>query len=73
MKTLDQRVLDDPQFAALVKHFEMFYETLQFTPSEIREAALLAQMRHEMRYPRLTYFSEDVMREIEFRTPKARP
>ncbi len=67
MRSLDQRYLDDPQFAMLVKHFEAMFTTAQFTPTEIREAAMLAQMRYEMNHPRLVTFSPDLRRELEFR------
>lgn len=39
----------DPAFATLVNLLESFLHTTEFTPTEIREAALLAAVNYEMR------------------------
>ena len=42
------RCRNDPQFAALVNVMEMYIHQAQFTPSEIREAAIVASIKVEM-------------------------
>lgn len=70
LKHADDRFRNDAVFASLVKTLEAAIEMGQFTPSEVREALLLAQMRSEMRNPRPITFSPDLMRELEFRMKK---
>lgn len=58
MKMRD-RYEQDPAFHALV---DMMYAAIvqgQFTPTEIREAAMLAQIKYEERYPRPMIFTKD--------------
>ena len=66
MKHLDDRYLNDPAFHALVQMIEAQIEHGQFTPSEIREALMFAQLRNEMINPRPVTFSPDLMRHLEF-------
>ena len=49
MKTPREKYQNDPEYNALVKQFEYLIDQAVFTPSEIREAALLASINHEMR------------------------
>lgn len=70
LKHADDRMRNDPFFASLVKQLEAAIEFGDFTPSEVREALLLAQMRFEMNHPRPITFSPDLMRELEFRMKK---
>jgi hypothetical protein len=51
MQSIEYRYLHDPQVHALVDSLENIIHTLQFTPSEIRECAMLAAIRYEQRRP----------------------
>lgn len=67
MRTLDDRYHNDANFARLVETIEALIRHGEFTPSEIREAALLAQLRQEMHNPRTTFLSRELQNEIAFR------
>lgn len=67
MRTLDDRYLSDAEFHQLVDLMESMIRRGQFTPSECREAAMLAQMHHEMTFRRMVRFSPDLVKELEFR------
>lgn len=47
----DQRVLRDSSFARLVSLMEHLISGAEFTPTELREAVILAATRYEMRRP----------------------
>jgi hypothetical protein len=47
----EERYVRDPQFHALVSCLEAFIHKAQFSPSELREAVILAATRYEMRRP----------------------
>ena len=47
MLTLQDRLLHDSKFRCLVDVLYAAIERADFTPTEIREAAMLAQMRYE--------------------------
>ncbi len=67
-RPLDRRYYDDAHFAALVSQLENFLATADFTTTDIREALLLAQIKHEMSHPRPVTFSPDLQRQIDFMT-----
>lgn len=49
-----ERMLRDPQFAALVNTLESMIHRAEYTPTELREAVILAATRYEssrIRYP----------------------
>jgi len=46
------RYLNDPQIRALVDSLEHAMETLNFTPSEVRDCAMLAAVNFEQRHAR---------------------
>ena len=50
--SIRDRYLRDPMIHALVSYLESAIASLQFTPTEIRECAMLAAERHEMRHTR---------------------
>lgn len=50
MKTPRERYNHDPHFHQLVDLLESFIERAEFTPSELREAAILAAINHEYRH-----------------------
>lgn len=47
MKTPKERYYNDPHFAALVNMMVAHIEKCDYTPSEMREAAILASIIHE--------------------------
>lgn len=52
MKTPRDKYMNDPEYHQLVDTLEHFIERAQFTPSELREAAILACINYEMRHVR---------------------
>ena len=52
MKSPREKYLNDPEYHNLVRMLENFVETARFTPSELREAAVLACINYEMRHVR---------------------
>jgi hypothetical protein len=66
----DKKYLNDPQFRSLVDTMLALIQNQQTSFSEIREAALFAQLRYEMCNPRSIYLSPELLAEIEFRTRK---
>lgn len=61
-RTIRNRYESDPHFRLLVSTLHNEIEYARFTPTEIREATMLAQIMYEERHLRPVYFSkEDVM------------
>lgn len=52
MQSISFRYLNDPQVHALVDSLENYIYELRFTPSEIRECAMLAAIHFEQRRTR---------------------
>lgn len=52
MKTPREKYENDHEYHALVQMLESFIERAQFTPSELREAAMLASINYELRHVR---------------------
>lgn len=52
MKTPREKYMNDPEYHNLVRMLEEFIERARFTPSELREAAVLACINYEMRHVR---------------------
>lgn len=52
MKTARDKYLNDPQFRSLVDMMENYIHNVHFTPSEMREAAVMASINYEMRHIR---------------------
>lgn len=52
MKTPKDKYLNDPEYHHLVQTLEGLIEQAQFTPSELREACVLASINYEMRHIR---------------------
>lgn len=50
MKTPQEKYTNDPLYYQLVNMLELFIEKAEFTPSELREAAVLACIRYEQRH-----------------------
>lgn len=54
-QTPDEKYRTDPQYRTFVDMLISMIEQCQFSPSEIREMAMLACIRHETYYARPTY------------------
>ena len=52
MKTPREKYMNDPEYHALVASLEEHIERARFTPSELREACVLACINYEMRHVR---------------------
>jgi hypothetical protein len=52
MRTPRDKYLNDPEYHHLVRMLENFIEQARFTPSELREASILACINYEMRHVR---------------------
>ena len=76
MKTPRDKYMNDPEYHQLVTMLENFIERAQFTPSELREAAMLASINYEIRHVRqytIDPRTEEAFRVLdEFTTRKPR-
>jgi hypothetical protein len=61
MKTPREKVMNDPEYNALVRMLESMIEQARFTPSELREACVLASINYEMRHVRSATIDQRVM------------
>ena len=52
MKTPKEKYQNDPEYNHLVNTLEHLIEQARFTPSELREACILASINYEMRHVR---------------------
>jgi len=52
MKSPREKYMNDPEYNHLVQLLESFIERAMFTPSELREACVLASINYEMRHIR---------------------
>lgn len=52
MKSPREKYMNDPEYHRLVELLESFIDRARFTPSELREAAVLASINYEMRHVR---------------------
>lgn len=52
IKTPREKYMNDPEYNALVRMLEGLIEQARFTPSELREACILASINYEMRHIR---------------------
>lgn len=52
MKTPKDKYMNDPEYHHLVQTLEYMIEQAKFTPSELREACVLASINYEMRHIR---------------------
>ena len=53
MKTPKEKYMNDPEYNHLVTFLEQMIEQARFTPSELREAVILACINYEMRHVRM--------------------
>ncbi|MFA5920124.1 MAG: hypothetical protein WC856_02385 [Methylococcaceae bacterium] len=52
MKSPKEKYMNDPEYHNLVNMLESLIERAHFTPSELREACILASINYEMRHIR---------------------
>lgn len=52
MKSPREKYMNDPEYHRLVDMLGQFIEAARFTPSELREACVLASINYEMRHVR---------------------
>jgi len=52
MKAPKEKYMNDPEYHHLVNTLEGLIEQARFTPSELREACILASINYEMRHVR---------------------
>lgn len=65
MKSPREKYMNDPQYHSLVAMLEEFIESARFTPSELREAAVLASINYEMRHVREQVIDPNVTQAFE--------
>ena len=54
IKSPEEKYMNDPEYNHLVNTLEQLIEQARFTPSELREACILASINYEMRHIRKT-------------------
>ena len=64
MKTPEQKYMHDIEYHFLVDLLENFIRRNQYTPSEIREAAMFACIKYEMNQPNRTIKFYDTLPKI---------
>lgn len=65
MKTPREKYMNDPEYHHLVQLMESFIERARFTPSELREACVLASINYEMRHVRESQIEPEVLHAFE--------
>lgn len=65
MKTPKDKYMNDPEYHHLVITLEQMIEQARFTPSELREACMLACINYEMRHVRDVYINPEVENAIK--------
>lgn len=61
LRSPKDKYLNDPEYHHLVCTLEQLIETARFTPSEMREACVLACINYEMRHIRQTQIDPSVV------------
>lgn len=65
MKTPKDKYQNDPEYRHLVDMLENLIEQARFTPSELREASILACINYEMRHVRDMTFDPKLANALE--------
>ena len=66
MKSVSERYLKDPYFKAIVDYLHSLLVKAEFTPTEMREAAMLAQIKYEEYNTRPVVFTRyETMKDLE--------
>lgn len=60
MLPVRDRYLNDPLFRTLVDSLVVMIERQNLTPTETREAAMLAQIIYEEKNPKLSFYLDDI-------------
>lgn len=60
MKTPKEKYINDPEYNHLVQTLEQLIHQARFTPSELKEACVLASINYEMRHIRDQYIDPRV-------------
>ena len=64
---------NDPMFHTMVDHMVSFVQSCQFSPSEMREAAMLASIIYEEHnYSSMVYVERDIEEALRFLHEKTR-
>lgn len=67
MQSIQYRYQNDPMIKALVDRLVSAIENLELTPSEVRECAMLAAVRHEMYSKKMTLPADrDVVDKMDY-------
>lgn len=67
MRSVDDRYHNDPVFAELVNMIYHACKSGKFTPTEVREAATLAQLKYELNNPRPIMLSPNLKEQLRYR------
>jgi hypothetical protein len=65
MKTPRDKYQNDSEYHHLVRTLEGLIEQARFTPSELREACMLASINYEMRHVREDRIDPEAMRALD--------
>ena len=65
MKSPKEKYLNDPEYHHLVSTLEQLIERARFTPSELREACILASINYEMRHVRNVQIDPTITKAFE--------
>ena len=60
MKSPKDKYMNDPEYHHLVRMLEQLIDQARFTPSELREACVLASINYEMRHIRDTHIDPKI-------------
>ena len=65
MKTPQDKYRNDPAYRHLVDMIEAFVDTAEFTPSELRQAVVLACIHYEMRRSQTRIYNPKVIEALD--------
>lgn len=60
----NDKYLSDPKFQMLVDYMHHMIKRAEFTPTEIREAAMLAMIKYDLENPRPVLMSPEFMEKL---------
>jgi len=66
MKSPKEKYQNDPEYHHLVRTLEQLIEQARFTPSELREACMLASINYEMRHVREIRIDPKAMEAMDY-------
>jgi hypothetical protein len=65
MKSPKEKYMNDPEYHHLVNMLMGFIERARFTPSELREACVLASINYEMRHIRDVHINPELSKAFD--------